>query len=547
MKIGLFLKEKKLQLIFLVYVILLIPFVSLMAQNSTVSVLVLGITVSVILLVAILLLSSFMSTKMLRVIYSVLFLLALVPGGVLLGYLLFAKVLLSEGSIMALFETNPNESKEFVAAYLNPWVILGVVLYVLLPLVMIFKIKNDSNYRVREHKNVFVACIALLLLFLTSEPVAQHIYFIDFYRIYADYRIRTKMEQKAIARRQSEAFDLIVKEKKAPQTLVVVIGESLSRYHMGLYGYERHTNPLLSKRQNELIVYHDAVSPQVHTIPAIRSILTFADDANPHYLTARPSLLELFNRAGFETYYLTNQPFEEANSSYEPLFGLANNIIDVSKGSHPDGVVLEQLRQVLELDKRKLVVVHLMGCHTAYRFRYPSSFDHFDHQKHPIPFVSNHLNLQAKTTVDQYDNAVLYNDFLIDSVLCLLEQKSESAAMVYFSDHGEEVFEFRDFAGHAYEKVSTYMCEVPFVVWLSHDFRKKRKDLVFKPTYSFCTTDFLYSLSDLAGISYEGYDDTRSIFSESFLYRDRKVGHFLYEDIAKATKIEGLRLAAKRH
>ena len=85
-----------------------------------------------------------------------------------------------------------------------------------------------------------------LLLFLAIESVAQCIYFVDFYRVFADYKRQRLREEKEIAERQTLPFDVSMLPEKAPQTLVVVIGESHTRHHMSLYGYGRDTNPLLS-------------------------------------------------------------------------------------------------------------------------------------------------------------------------------------------------------------------------------------------------------------------------------------------------------------
>lgn len=62
------------------------------------------------------------------------------------------------------------------------------------------------------------------------------------------------------------------------------------------------------------------------------------------------------------------------------------------------------------------------------------------------------------------------------------------------------MYDYRDFAGYAYEKVSPTMSEVPFLVWLSPSYRKFRKDLVFDKNRVYLPADFIYSVSDLAGI-----------------------------------------------
>lgn len=535
MRIKTLIKERKLQLFFLIYILLLVPSLSLIAQNIPVKTMILGITACFGLLIIVFILSSFMSTKTMRIFYSALLAFTLIPSAILLGYLLFAEVLLSDTSMTTLFETNPDESKEFMTHYMNPWVILGIALYILLPIIMIFKMKHISFHRVGDHKRLFFVCISLLFLCLGIEPVAQRIYFVDFYRTYADYKIRTKAEEKAIVLRQAENFEVKLQEEKAPQTLVVVIGESLSRHHMSLYGYERNTNPLLDSKKSSLQIYKDVTSPQVHTIPALRSILTFADDEHPEYLIERPSLFELFNRGGYETFHISNQPFENTDSSYEPFFKLANHKFDLSKGNKPDGVILNTLQDALKKKKRKLIVVHLMGNHTVYRLRYPNSFDFFSHQQQPI-LTTLELNDEARTIIDEYDNSVLYNDYLINNIIEMLEKQNESCAMLYFSDHGDEVYDFRDFAGHSYEKTSTYMCEVPFIVWTSKTFSQKRKDLLFRTDRPYSTTDVLYSLSDMGGLKYKGYDDSRSIFSAQFTPRERKIGNLPYETVIEQTQ-----------
>ena len=533
-------RGRKMQLSILVYLLLFVPTISLIAQNIPAGAVIPGILVSIGLSVVIFILTTFFTTKGLRIFYSALLAVTLIPGAVLLGYLLFANVLLSDGSLMTLFETNANESKEFIIYYMNPWVTLGIALYILTPILFIFKMKNIACHSIKEHKKTFGLCILLLFLFLAVEPVAQHIYFVDFYRVFAEYKIRTAWEEKAIESRQAHDFEVVLSEKYAPQTLVVVIGESLTRHHMSLYGYERNTNPRLSARKSSLKVYQDVIAPHVHTIPALRSILTFADEKHPEYLTARPSLFELFNRARYETYLISNQPFEEGSSSYEPLLRLADHTIDVSKTDKPDGVLLPEFERALENPARKLIVVHLIGCHAVYKFRYPDSYNHFDHCKQPLTAHarSQHANVNMKDAIDQYDNAVLYNDFLIETMIGLMERKNESSAMIYFSDHGEEIFDFRDFAGHAYEKTSTYMCDVPFIVWTSGRFDQIRNDLIYDEERPFSTIDLLYALSDVAGLRFEGYEARRSIFSSQFASRERRVGELTYTHVRTKTDEE---------
>lgn len=531
------LKKRKLQIFFLLYVLMPVPVLSLLAQNLTLGTVAVGIGLSLMLLCVVFLLSSFMTTRGVKIFYSLLLAVTIIPGTILIGYLFIGDVLLSGGTITSIFETNTDEASEFIA-YLNPWLVTAVTLFVLTPIVMIYRMKQpEAVCRIRRHKYAFFALVLMALLFVTVRPVAQRIYFVDFYRVFADYKRQRLREEKEIAERQTLPFDVSMLPEKAPQTLVAVIGESHTRHHMSLYGYGRDTNPLLSAQKSRLNVYRDVVSPQVHTIPVLRAALTFADHEHPEKLTEQPSLFELFNRAGYETYLISNQPFENSSSSYESLLRLAQHTTDLSRLNEPDGVMLKSLRQALQeqTNKPQLIVLHLMGSHIAYKYRYPENFEHFNHLHHPIGRRDIQLTADAKTVIDRYDNSVRYNDYLLASIIDMIKSEKKRSAMLYFSDHGEEVYDLREFAGHAYEKISSYMCEIPFILWMSDDYKQRRSDLVFDTKRPYSTVDVLYSLSDLGGLRYEGYDTRRSIFSAQFAPRPRIVGQIPYESVLDMT------------
>ena len=131
------LKKKKTQFFFLFYILMLLPMFSPMAQNLTLLDKLAVFLVCGLLFAAISTLSLFISSKTEKIIYSILLAISIIPGAIYLAYLLFAHVLLEQNSVTSLFETNPEESKEFVAYYLSLWVVAGVILYAAIPIVMI--------------------------------------------------------------------------------------------------------------------------------------------------------------------------------------------------------------------------------------------------------------------------------------------------------------------------------------------------------------------------------------------------------------------------
>lgn len=530
-KIFSLLSKKKLQFLFLFYILLILPLLSPIAQNITRGDVFVILLVNCLIFISIAILSAFFSAKFEKIAYSILLIVSLVPSAIFLSYLLFANVLLQQNSVISLFETNPEESKEFIAYYLSPWIIIGALVYTLIPVVMIWKMKRVTPLKIKANKLAFTLSISCIILLVSMSQLSKSICFIDFYKTFASYKVRLAHEEKRINERQMLPYSVTISSADTiPQTLVLVIGESLTRHHMSLYGYQRNTNPLLSKVGENLFVYKDVVSPQVHTIPVIRSVLTLSDEENPDFFTEKPSLFELFNRAGFETYFISNQSFGGQNkTSYDVLLNLAQHPTNLSTQKKHDEIVLGDLKNILaeKQDKNRLIVIHLIGNHMAYEFRYPKQFNLFNHTKDNAVADAKYRNTLAKNIIDKYDNSVAYNDYIIDSVIKSLA-KEPKASMIYFSDHGEEIYNMREFAGHAYEKISSYMCEIPFMVWVSD--KSQYDSLVFDVNRPYSTGDVMYSISSIAGLKYEDYDSTKSVFSKDFKVKNRLVGEYSYED-----------------
>lgn len=530
------LKRKKIQFFFLFYILMLLPMFSPMAQNLTMLDKVAIFLVCGLLFAAISTLSLFISSKSEKIIYSILLAISIIPGAIYLAYLLFAHVLLEQNSVTSLFETNPDESKEFVAYYLSLWVIAGVIVYAAIPIVMVCTMKSFKPLKIKDNKLIFVLSIVVIVAIVGIDRVSRSVYFVNFYKTFISYKLRTNYEKKTIRERQKEDYQVVIsKQDTIPQVIVVVIGESLNKHHMSLYGYSRNTNPLLSAYNDSLIVYKDVVAPQVHTIPVMRSLLSFASHKHPEHLTQKPSLYELFNRAGYNTYLISNQEFsDECYSSFDVLLSLADKKYNLAPFKQHDDITLPVLDTILSnsTQKNKFILIHLIGNHMAYEFRYPKEYIFFNHKKDNLIADLPFRDEKAKKTIDKYDNSVLYNDFIINSIIQSLKKlPGQDAAMIYFSDHGEELYDYREFAGHAYEKVSPAMCEIPFIVWMSPSYRKFRSDMVFDSNRPYSTEDFIYSISDIAGISYIDYDDTHSLFSINYTPKQRYVGDKKYEDI----------------
>ena len=115
---------------------------------------------------------------------------------------------------------------------------------------------------------------------------------------------------------------------------------------------------------------------------------------------------------------------------------------------------------------------------------------------------------------------MLYNDFIIDSIINKIKRKHAESFLLYFSDHGEEVFHTIKFAGHNDDVGTLPMFQIPFLLWQSKSFKEKniiQTDL----DRSYMTDDLFHSIADLCGVNSPYVDLERSIFSEKYIKRKR--------------------------
>ena len=306
--------------------------------------------------------------------------------------------------------------------------------------------------------------------------------------------------------------------------VVFVLGESTDRNHMQLYGYRLPTTPHLTARfeRGEIFRFTDTIACANNTSPAMSRIFTFTEKENPlndWYFKA--NIFDIVRRAGYRTFWLSNQSplglygnFDKYFSARcdEKFFIEAEDKIATQRKI--DGVLLPVVDEFLTHAREKnFYVIHLYGTHGTYSERYPAEFEKFSARDEDKP-----EELWRQVTAE-YDNAVLYNDFIVDEIIRRFEDKN--AVLIYISDHGEEVYEGRDFAWHSVEEEgNVHMIEIPALVWASEKFRERYPEKISALNAALdrpYRTDYLiHALLDLMDIRTTSYDASKSIINENF-------------------------------
>jgi heptose-I-phosphate ethanolaminephosphotransferase len=103
-------------------------------------------------------------------------------------------------------------------------------------------------------------------------------------------------------------YDIIQGER--PKNVVFIIGESLNKDHMSLYGYEKKTTPRLDSLRNvtSLFSFNNVKSSAIGTVPAFRymmSSLRVSDSVEEW--TNKDFLLDIIKSSGYNTMWISNQ------------------------------------------------------------------------------------------------------------------------------------------------------------------------------------------------------------------------------------------------
>jgi len=249
--------------------------------------------------------------------------------------------------------------------------------------------------------------------------------------------------------------------------VVLVIGESARKANFQLYGYQRDTNPLLSK-QNGLHVY-EATSCATYTTAGTKAILEPKNTDDLYELLPNYAF-----RTGVDVSWRTSNWGEPPIHIDEYLTDteLAAAAPDVSEPLY-DAILFRGLRERIESSPKDkvLVILHTSTSHgPKYADKYPKEFEVFKPVANSVEEGEKNIGM----LVNAYDNTIRYTDYLLDSLINTLREMTDwKSAMIFISDHGESLGEKGIFMhGLPMRLAPKVQYEIPFLVWTSDGFRR---------------------------------------------------------------------------
>lgn len=384
------------------------------------------------------------------------------------------------------------ETKEYLSHYVD-YRDYVLILFSFFVLFLLFKFLRHFTHSYKVFRIIGAGVFVLILLSVTfyMNPIREFEPFSVPCEICTVIDDKNKIDQVMKAREDYIRHIKIVQaggKNQLYDKIIIVMGESVNKNHMSLYGYKIPTTPFLDSlhKTDELYVLN-AIAPTNQTRYSVPIDLT---EANVHYYEDRYShscsLLTNFKANQYETYWISNQGSVGKNDSsiasvaYEANTTLYANVNYLD--AKTDEVILEYLSKLQSSSKKEMYVLHLMGSHSDYINRYPKE---------------RALFKNAKNVVEEYDNTIHYSDYILGQIY--EKFKNEKLLLIYVSDHGENINLENNGHGFLPPYKDEYM--VPFVIY--SNVKNPRLSELYKDNKKgyFNLENFDYMVQYISGIS----------------------------------------------
>jgi heptose-I-phosphate ethanolaminephosphotransferase len=384
----------------------------------------------------------------------------------LINWCLSSHVLESD-ALIAFFQTNLAEANAFFNSFLQLDKLVAIL--IVLCVFVISSLLLSSELTISLSKKTWYTLSFAIILIL--QPLFIYNYniitapFFKTYEILNQYQLFSKMTSQ-----REQLAKSIHKEtnKKTKGTWVIVIGESLNRDFMGVYGYKRDTTPWQSsiRKLPNTVFFENAFSCHAQTVQVLTYALTQKNQYNNANISYGKALsivdLSRFG-ADYNTIWISNQ--QKIGVADTPIAAIAcstnyqywmnkNDWRSNNRGEY-DEVVVNQLKTIT-LDKSgNIIFIHLMGSHSEYVDRYPPKYNIFT---------------EDDTNTNKYNNSVNYNDDILRQLYESSIKLPNFRGLIYFSDHGEDVYRR---LGHNAADFTWDMTKIPFWIIFSEDYIKE--------------------------------------------------------------------------
>ena len=402
---------------------------------------------------------------------------------------LFGQSIIAVDMFLNLVTTNSSEAMELLDNLL-PAIVTVVILYIpalILGMISIIRKRRLSVAFIRrERKRAFILLgISLLTLGGAYWEDSRYELKSDLYPLNVCYNVGLAFQRTALTQNYHHTSKDFTFHAQAThpadkrEVYVMVVGETSRALNWQLYGYERETNPLLS-RQPGIVAFSKVLTESNTTHKSVPMLMSDITACNFDSIYHQKGIITAFKEAGYQTAFFSNQRY---NHSFIDFFGKEADTFDFIKEDSLDSAYNPSDDELLALVAKEL----------------------------------------SKGNQKQFIVLHTYGSRLIH----MLEEQHVDAAMLYTSDHGEDIFDdSRHLFLHASPVPSYYQLHVPFLIWMSDTYREAypehwqtvtgNKD---KDVSSSCS--FFPTMLELGGVQTSYRNDSSSVVSPLYTMKPR--------------------------
>lgn len=427
-------------------------------------------------------------------------------------YYLYQSSITTSGALL-IFQTGPAEVLEYFHSLGWGNVLPGLaIIAVLLGFFFYCQYCQDSLPKTRLYRKILPLVSVVVIMAPSIGALSDEIFpeafpirtFLDTF----DYMQRSAMYAENHTEKFANLEAVQLNPAPYPDTVILVIGESETRTLMNAYDPNHAPNtPWLTQQKldSHFTLFQNAYACVWYTVPVLEHALTESNFYNDKEFNQSISIIDMAKKAGYKTYWFSNQG--SVGVADTPITLVANTA-DVSawvdrdlKESTHDGAVLQFLDQV-NPNEKNFIVIHLMGSHIEYRNRYPTEFQQFNDGK---------INQEA-----DFDNTVLYTDWILQQIYEYGREHFGLDAMIYFSDHGSDPDIARAPDGSSFK-----VLRIPMFVYLSDAYRARNPETaqtVRDHANAFFTNDLEYEfICGILNMESPHYDPRYSLASPEWM------------------------------
>jgi len=332
--------------------------------------------------------------------------------------------------------------------------------------------------------------------------------------------------------------------------IVFIIGESLQKNYMSLYGFKYQTTPYMEALQSShnLVKFSDVVSPDTATNESLIRVLNFSNYENDTNATGWFKFLNIVDLAklgGYSTHWLSNQEkYGEYASATSASSMRADSLIFINELAlynyikEYDGALLPYIKEQYNSNQNKdFYIIHLNGSHPKFQYRYPPKFAKFSSDIAPQELTTE----KQRNWYSTYLNSIYYNDHIINEIYNIF--KDSDTLIIYLSDHGQSIYEYQGKSWHGF--ICRWTVEIPLIFIATDKFKFAHSEIwnsiINASNLPFMSDDIIHTIADILGMqNLSEFDENRSLLSPNFdANRTRKIaGEVDYETIRNQVAYE---------